>query len=160
MNGVGKYLIGIAAAAFICGICRQISEKLGTSGKLIQMLAGIFMAIAVLSPLRNISIPSIYEMSFQLKSEADAYVTQGEEIAYEQLSKIITEQVRTYILEKASELNARLEVSIDLTESQLPQPCAVHISGAISPYAKSVLSTIIADELGIPEESQTWTLVS
>ena len=158
MENLGRYLIGVAAAAFLCGILRQVSEKLGISGKLISMITGIFMAIALVSPIKMFHFPDFSKMLSQLENDAQYYVSHGQEIAYEQVSVYISEQVRTYILEKASALNANVEVSVDLDGAQLPAPQAVHISGAISPYARKILSAYIAEELAIPEENQIWTL--
>ncbi len=158
MGDIGKYLIGIAAAAFICSVFRQLSEKFGISGKIMTILTGIFMLICFMSPIRNIQIHDILDLTEDLNYEAQSYVIQGQEIANEQLKTYISEQVGSYILEKASALNASVEVSVELTDAQLPEPSAVKISGAISPYAKNILSSYIKDELGIPEEKQIWTL--
>ena len=157
MGAIGKYLIGIASAAFICSIFKQISEKMGISGKIINMLAGIFMLISFISPVANITFPDITNLTSKLEADAQSYVNQGQEIANKQLRSYISEQVTSYILEKASTLNANVEVSVALKDGQLPEPVGVQIGGSISPYAKNILSSYISEELGIPEEKQIWT---
>ena len=158
MNEIGKYLIGIAAAAFICGIFKQLAEKLGSSGKILTIITGIFMLIALIFPLKGISIPDFKELTASYEADAQLYVQNGQEIADKQLRQYISSAVSSYILEKASELNLSVEVSVELTDAQLPEPNVVHISGAVSPYGKQILSAYIADELNVPEENQIWTL--
>lgn len=160
MEQIGKYLIGLSAAAFLSSILRQIGEKLGLSGKIIQILCGIFVAIAVIAPIGHINLPNAQNFAMQLQGDAAEYIAKGQELAYGQAAEYITENIKAYILEKAQSINAQLEVSIDLTDSQIPQPCGVHIRGSISPNGKKVLTSYIAEELGIPEENQIWTLQS
>ena len=60
-------------------------------------------------------------------------------------------------MDKAESLGAELTVEVTLSDDELMVPCAVKLSGAISPYAKKVLSDTIAKDLGIQVEEQIWT---
>ena len=60
-------------------------------------------------------------------------------------------------MDKAKSFGAELTVEVRVDGSELPVPCAVRVSGSISPYGKKQLGSIIADELGIALEDQTWT---
>ena len=156
MQQIGNYLVSICATAFLCSILKQITAKLNLSSKWIHMLAGVLMAIVLISPIKKISLGLVQDFSADYIEEGQYYAQMGEQIAAEQTAEFIKEHVRTYILEKASSLNAKVEVDVLLSESQLPIPCGVQIQGEISPYARQVLATYICNELGVPEENQVW----
>lgn len=156
MRQIGSYLVSICAAAILCSILKQITTKLNMSGKWIQMLAGLLMAIVIISPLKQITFAFVQDFSSDYLEEGRYYAQRGEQIAAEQTAQFITEHVRTYILEKASSMNAKIEVEVLLSDSKLPTPCGVQIQGEIAPYTKQVLTAYISDELGVPEEKQVW----
>lgn len=77
----------------------------------------------------------------------------GKRFADEEIEKIIIEQTQAYILDKADDFGAGLEVEVFVKDLI---PCSVSISGPISPLAKSQLSRYISENLGIPSEEQNW----
>ena len=157
MEAVREYLLRVTAAAVLCGIAAALLGKKDALGTAVKMLAGIFMALTVVGPWVNIQMDFLTDITEEISLSADELVSDGENSAREAMAEIIIEQTRSYILDKAEELGAVLTVEVTLDEAGSLTPCAVKLSGNISPYGKQVLSEMIEDDLGIGTEEQTWT---
>lgn len=155
MEAIGEYLIGVTAAALLCALVGKLSVS-GMSGAVIRMICGVFMAMAVVAPWATLRLDAPLELVTNVQSDAEAIASQGENSAREAMAGIISGQVRTYILDKADAMGLDLEVSVELTDADLPVPVAVTLKGEISPYHKGVLGDAIRDDLGIGKEAQTW----
>ena len=153
---VRQYLMGIVAAALICGIIRSLFPEKGTIGAVIKTLLGIVVLLAVVSPWVSVSTDDFYNWDIAFYDDARSVVEQAENSAGEQVRQRIIEQTQAYILAKADSLGAELEVDVEVTEETIGVPCAVTITGAVAPYAKPVISQMLADDLGIDREAQTW----
>ena len=53
-------------------------------------------------------------------------------------------------------LHADVAVDVILSDTSMPVPEYVRISGNVAPYAKQQLINIIERELGVAEENQIW----
>jgi len=157
MQAVREYLLQVTAAAVVCGIVTSLIGKNNTLGKVIQMLAGFFMALAVVGPWVNLRLDNIKDITSGFSDSADAFAEAGEASAKEAMAKIIKEKTEAYILDKAKKLGAELTVAVTLDEQDHCAPCAVTISGSVSPYARQVLSDLLEEDLGISTEDQKWT---
>ena len=154
MDGIRQYLLTIIAGAMICAILLRVSSKFAVNTALIKLLTEIFMLILLVSPLLKLKLPD-FSAIIDDTMISDA-ISDGELYADTQVDGLIKESVTAYILDKASTLNANIHVEVFLSES-LPQiPESVVIYGDVSPYTKTVLKSMIADELGIPEDAQLW----
>ena len=156
METVRDYLLTVTSAALISGIAVGLLGKKDTLGAVIKMLAGIFVSLSVVGPWVNIRLDSLTDITDGFSLNASEAVDSGENSAREAMSKIIIEETRSYILDKAKELGAALTVEVTLNEADFPAPCAVKLSGNISPYGKQVLSEAIEKDLGIGTGEQTW----
>lgn len=155
MDGLRDYLMGVTAAALCCSAAVKLAGK-GLTGSVVKMLAGIVMTLSILSPLVSVKLDS-YEDFFQsIQSDAEDAALDGKNSAREAMAEIISEEVRTYILDKADALGVELTVEVELSADSIPVPSAVTLKGSVSPYARSVLSEYISDSLGIGTEAQTW----
>lgn len=157
MDGVRGYLIRLTAAAIVCGIVTGVLGKKGTLGAVIQLLAGVFMVITIVSPWTKIRLNGFGEYFDSLSLEAASAAADGENTARETLADIIKSETEAYILDKADSFGATLTVEVILDDAAVPAPCGVRISGSISPYGKSELSRIIEEDLAIALEDQIWT---
>lgn len=156
MDTVKSYLLSVIASAIISGIVISIVGKKGTNAAVIKLLAGIFMALTVLSPWTKLEFDSLTEFFSSTEIEAGGVVTEGQQLATETMSSIIKSQVEAYILDKADNLGLKIEAEVSVTGTDPPEPDAVTLKGQASPYAKKRLQQIIADDLGISEEKQLW----
>lgn len=158
MGSVGQYVISIMAAALICAIAMKLLEGKGAAGQVGKILCGIFLLFSVLKPL---SAVRIYDNDWGISGlyqEAENVVSQGEDSSRDCLEEIIKNQLEAYILDKASQYNARLRVEVLLSKENIPTPVSVTLLGTASPYAKKQLETMLQEDLGIKKEDQKWIL--
>ena len=155
MTGIRQYLMTIIAGASICAILTNISGKSSANAALIKLLSEIFLLFLIISPLTMLEIPSISDFLADDTMVSGA-VFEGESYAQTQSEAIIKESVIAYVLNKADELHAEIEVDVFLSESPPKIPVGIVIGGDVSPYVRTVLQATIAKELGVPKESQTW----
>ena len=156
MDEIRKYLLSVIAATIISGMITGLLGKKGTYSSVVKLLCGIFVAITVVAPLTKIQF-SDYDLNIaKLQSEADKIIETADADRRNETAERIKEQTETYILKKASELNLAItvDVLIDTYDTLLPQ--SINITGAASPSAKGELQEIIANDLGISKENQTW----
>ena len=156
MADIRGYILSIIASSVICACVQMLLDSKGTSAVLVKTLCGIYMTFVLIVPLQRIDF-SIYSSYFAgFMEDADTVVASGENIAHQERSKLIKEQAQSYILDKAVSLGADVTVDVTLSGDATPIPCAITIKGAVSPYVKKVLGSYIKEQLGIPEEAQTW----
>ena len=156
MDFIGNYLIKLLAAALICGAAVQLLGNNGAMRSLIRLIAGLFMTLTVISPWAQVRISHIGDYFEDISGNSEQIVMAGEEQARDMLVSIIKERTQAYILDKANSYGAELSVEVSVDSSDMPSPCAVKISGSISPAGKNALSDTIQKELGIPLEEQIW----
>lgn len=156
VDGIRQYLISVIAAAIICSVIISFTGKKGTSSAMIKLLCGLFLSVTVASPWVGIKIHDISTYFQVLHSDANSIVSDGQIAAREETSAIIKSKTEAYILDKASSLGLAITVNVSLDDGQIPAPVSVTLQGKASPYAQQHLGLIIADELGIPKERQTW----
>jgi len=104
----------------------------------------------------NIRFGSFGDILDDISLEGESAAVFGQEAAQKEYSDIIKKRTAAYILDKAKSLGAELMVEVTLNDAIPPVPCAVRLSGSITPYAKKVLSETISRDLGIKTEEQTW----
>lgn len=157
VEGIGSYLLSVFTAALVCGIATRLMDGKGTQGAVVRMIAGIFLTFTVIRPMADITVEGIGDLTDDFAIDASAAALEGERITKNALASGIKSRCEAYILDKAHGLNANLTVEVSLTDDDIPIPCAVRLSGKISPYAKTQLQAVIENDLGIEKENQLWT---
>ena len=153
MDAIKDYMISVTAAALICGIVSSLSGRNSSVSKLMKLLCGLFLATAVIKPLVDVRIDNIYNFADNLTVSGNLAVSKGENMASEEMKRIIKQKTETYILDKAKALGAEITVEVVLEDYV---PASVTITGDISPFVKSHLSASITQELNILLEEQIW----
>ncbi len=153
MDTIRDYLISITAAAIITGLAAVLTKNSGSISSIIKLLAGLFMTVTILTPIIQLPLSSFQLYLDEISYDADYASTAGKSAADEEIEKIIIERTRAYILDKADDFGAGLDVDVIVKDLI---PCSVNISGPVSPSAKSQLSRYISENLGIPLEAQNW----
>lgn len=97
------------------------------------------------------------EIDLDFQRSAQQAVDQGKEESQKAMAQIIKQETAAYILEKAQSLGAQIQVSVEVSDADLPIPVGVRISGTVAPYAKVQLQTFLEQQLGISKENQRWT---
>ena len=154
MEALREYLLSVTVAAVVCALVRRLLAGKGSAEAMGKILAGIFMALTVLTPLTQLRLPPLAELPFS--ADARQAVRAGEESARKALAERISEASEAYILQKAAAMQAALTVEVELSGDPIPVPQRVSLQGNIAPYAKQKLQTMIRQDLGIDKENQVW----
>ena len=157
MGSVGAYLLSVSAAALLCGLVRYFLGKKGTSAAVGNMVAGIFLLVTIISPLTGLDNLKLENITDRWQAEAADAAALGSNEAKKAQDAIIKQQLEAYILDKATEYHADLQVDITLSKTGNAVPVAVSLQGAVAPYAKQQLQQMIEQDLGISKENQQWT---
>ena len=150
MEWMRHWLLGISGAAVVCAVCGQLTPK-GPVKQMTETLCGLVLTLALLSPLLELDL-SAYALNLARYREAGAALTEeASEISRRLDRRVIEEELRAYILDKAAALtDARVELAWS-TEG-LWVPVAAELWGPYDPTVEAVIES----ELGIPAEKQTW----
>lgn len=157
MDGIRKYLLLVTAAAVACAMVSTLMGKKGGTAAVIKMLCGLFLTFCVISPIVNLERIDFSMFTDSLSENAALAASSGETMAADAIGDIIKTRTQAYILDKAASMDLDIAVEVILDSANPPQPCAVVIQGAVSPYAKEVMSQYIADNLAIAKEDQQWS---
>lgn len=155
MEGIKEYVLGVIAAASLCAIVSQLSGKDSFLGAVIKLITGVFMLLALASPIMNIRFKPNNTFS-NLTLQADEITSTAAASTRESVALIIKEQTRSYILDKANSYGVDLDIEVTLSDDEIPVPVSVCVSGDVSPYTKKLLCESIEKDLGIGTESQIW----
>ena len=150
-------LFGILAAALICAIVTAIMGEKGANAALTKLITGLFLAFTLIKPAISFDFIEFTHLPHGYNDLVTDAVAEGEQQTKTALARLIKQRTCAYILDKAQALNVALEVEVTLSDDDIPVPEAVRLKGKVSPYAKGRLQTIIAEDLGIEKERQTWT---
>ena len=157
MDSLRQYLITVTSAAVVSAVVNSFAGKNGTHSAVIKMLTGLFVSLAVISPILKLEINEFGDFSNSFLEEAQSTASIGEAAALSSVREIITDKTSAYILDKANSMGLDINVEVILDDENPPKPCFVIISGSVSPYAKEILGEYIADNLAIPKEDQQWS---
>ena len=155
MESIRQYLLSVTAAALIAGIAVKLLRN-GLVGGAVKLMAGIFLALAVVSPLVRIRLEGFNELRLDIQTEAAEVTAVGEKSARDAMAQIISEQAAAYILDKAETLGVEVTVEVTVSQEGYPVPQQIWLTGKAAPYAKAVLSEYISDNLGVGAEEQIW----
>ena len=156
MDGIREYLISVTAAALLCGILKSLVGEKGNSAALVRLICGIFLALTVIRPLKELNLQDFSLLPTGLLEEARLTSGEGEEYTRQAKEDLIIQQCEAYILDKAQTLEASIQVEIQISQEGEPIPAGSIITGNLSPYARNQLSKTLEEDLGIPQEDQKW----
>ncbi len=156
MEDIRQYLLSVTAAAIMCGLLEKLLVQKGTAAAMGKMLAGIFLAVTIISPAVRLNFDGWMNGAGSFSEDASAAVQEGKELSNDALRELIKDQTQAYILDKAKALHADLKVQVEVSDREMPVPVRVKLEGEISPYAKQQLQSIITQQLGIAKEDQIW----
>ena len=155
MSQIREYVLGILAAAMICGIVLCFAEK-SKEGPLLKLICGLVLTFSLAEPVLNIRSGDWKSLGLDFQMEADEAAEAGRVQGENKVRELIKQETEAYIMDKARELDLHIGAEVILSDQALPAPAAVTITGTLPPYGKAKLSRIIQEELGIPREKQTW----
>lgn len=157
MDRIREYLIGVIAAALLCGIASVLVNPKGSVGHALKLISGLVMLLAVVHPWLNTSLHGLYKWPDSIIADGNDCMVSGQIMADDAYRASIIAQTQAYILEEARTLGCELSVEVRLSEDSVPIPEQIHISGNASPYARQALKTFVRQQLGIDGEDLQWT---
>ena len=149
-----QYILSITAVCILSGVLLSLFRE-GTVMQLLRMVCGILLIITVVTPLSRKTIPEILTLPDQWLSEGEGAAALGADMARTETRRCIQQQLEAYILDKAQALGADITPTVELDEENYPE--SVELQGDCSEAVRQKLSSVITNDLGIPEEDQTWT---
>ena len=155
MEGLRQYILSVVAAALVCSLVSCVMPQ-GKARQLLRLLCGAVLTTVVLGPLMGIDNIPLSDFLEQWEVDAAYYTDQGEQMTQDALAESIKGQTEAYILDKAAELHAAIQVEIRVSAGQPPLPVEATIRGTASPYARRQIESIIEKDLGIPKEDLQW----
>ncbi len=140
------YVLRLFCGCLVCALVQAICDR-----QIVKLLCGVYLAGLVLSPVADFDWKNL-DIS-DIRREAETAVEAGQAQAADAFAAGIKERAEAYILDEAAALG--LTVSAEVTvEAGLP--AAVEVTGALGPGDRERLSGVIARNLGIGKEAQTW----
>ena len=156
MQVIREYLLSITVAGVLCAMIKRMLGEKGTSASIGKLITALFMVITVIAPLKHLLSVDHLDLKQDFNQQAESYVRDGENYASDLIKKGIVERTEAYILEKANESGAQIDVTVYLSDDTYPVPQRVHIVGEVSPLQKRKIQDVL-EQLGIAEEDQEWT---
>lgn len=155
MEMLRSYVLSVVCAALVCGVLADLSEKTGFA-KPLRLVCSIFMAYTLVSPLIRLRFPGWEVRNNCYWADAKSAAARGENLHALSIAAIIRQETEAYILKEAKSIGANLEVKVELSTGDPPVPAAVTLQGDFDASVEVQLGRLLADELGIPKEHQTW----
>ena len=152
---IRQYILSVLCVVIVAGLSQTLFAK-GTMHDLIKWIGGLAVTVTVLNPIVKGDLFQWDIVFSDLRTNKEIAVEEGLQIGQEALAARISTSTCAYILNEVSDLGADVEVELDLQENYPYQPEQVRICGAVSPYIKQQLSSLLERELGITEDHQIW----
>ena len=145
------YLIKVICAALVCTLTESIGGD-GPGKATRRLVGGMFLVLALLSPLGNMDLPALDLNA--LYREAEAITAEGSAMAEQERRHVISDSCEAYIWNKAAAMELELQVQVELDDEGMP--CLVELSGPASPLERQELTAALVRELGMGKEDVIW----
>lgn len=152
MSFLRQWLLGVTAAALAVALAQALTPE-GTVKKLLRLIGGLVLLLAVVRPLKSLT-PAALPGPGDMVPSVETAETAGEEV----MKTLIAQKVGAYIVDKGSALGCPCTAQVTVAEdgSGWTVPWSVQVRGQWTAQQKKELSRLIARELNIPVERQTF----
>ncbi len=152
MSFLREWLLGVTAAALAVALAQALTPE-GTVKKLLRLIGGLVLLLAVVRPLKGF-VPEAMPQPWELAPSVETAERAGEEV----MKTLIAQKVGAYIVDKGSELGCPCTAKVTVAEDEngWAVPWSAELTGQWTAQGKKELSKLIAQELNIPEERQTF----
>ena len=156
MDNMREYLISIIAVSIFCSV---FTDLLQTSPirNAVKLVSGILVTLTILSPLLHIDLRIPEIESNLIRGKTEDVLEDATAKSSAALREVIKQKTEEYILEKATDMDLNVSVSVELTGGNPPLPERVTIHGLVQPYFRQRLESILCTQLGIEKEQLEWT---
>ena len=156
MDEIRQYILSILSAAVITSLIVRLIGKQEAVAGIVKMIASVFLVITVISPIIKLQIEDISQYVGALEEDGKDIISEAKSQAESEKQSIISDNVQTYIEDKAASYGAVITATVGITEPDALKPDTITIEGEVSPYIKKLLKETITDDLGIREDRQIW----
>lgn len=153
-DGFQSYLITVCAAAILAVLIPALITQ-NMIRKTAEFAGGMLLLIIVLAPIVTLDLSEFRQVltSYMQTSPLSSKDLSNQDFVAER----IRSQCEEYILDKADTFGMTVEAKVRLNDNPTyPLPIGVSVSGRYSPWQKEQLSSVITQDLGIPEDQQEW----
>ena len=160
MSGLLRdWVLSLAGAALLGAFALALTPE-GRARRVVKLLAGVVMALALVSPLRELDLES-YAASLAVSRDAEAAAADARiRETNERLQRALIErECAAYISDRAARLGLRLEsasVTAKWGDALCWYPYEARLRADTDAFARRALADSIAAELGIPPERLYW----
>lgn len=152
---IRNWIISVTAAATLTALAAALIPA-GPVKKASSLVMGLVLMLAVLMPVAKLDDTSLLELSMAYGGNLDEGIETFQSANTDIMASIIEEQMRTYILDKASVLGVAVSsVNIGFVTDENGTPVPTEVQLTAGEYS-SELANDIETELGIGKDSQTW----
>lgn len=137
----------------LIAICGSLISALPESKALqnrLRMVTGLFLILAIGTSVLNLSFDGVGDALRIVSEEGAAACQEGVELNSENFRRSISEQVQTYIEDKAFRLGIPLKAEVTVSQEGLPRQAVLYAA------EDRTLAEWIQSELGITKENQLW----
>ena len=157
MGGLRAWLLSLICAAVLCALARALMPP-GAVKRVGGLVCSLVLLAAVLSPAVELSPQAAQAWLIQLtdgQAQREAELHQQLE---DGIKPIIEQEFAAYIVDKAAEWGLAVTARVECAASEdgLYLPCRAEVAGPLSQADRSRLTGMIREDLGIPEEGQTY----
>ncbi|MBE6954320.1 MAG: hypothetical protein E7449_00225 [Ruminococcaceae bacterium] len=156
MNALYGYLLRVISVAMLGALVKVLSPHNG-AGRVVRMATGLLLILCVVSPVARLNAEQITSFFAQTQVIGE-HARTGIEIPSSDLAaEIISKKVRSYVLDKATELGAQIEVEVNMHVGGVyPYPSAIRITGSMSTIQRQELQQYIETTFAIPADRQVY----
>lgn len=155
-EAVKSYLLSVTAVSLLLALLQAILPN-GAVKRTAALAGGLLVILAVVSPLAQLDYDSLAKSIARIQIETEALETGVSVGNRELMADIISERCQAYILDKAEQMGVMLQVEITVSQGTgYPYPTEAVLRGTVTEAQRTALTAYIAENLGIPAESQTW----
>ena len=156
MELLGKWLIGVTAAAILCALADSLMPDGGVR-RVGKLALGLVMLAAILRPLARLEVSSPAELWEGYQAQTAVWAQALEEEREQTMKTIIEQEFAAYIVDKAEKLGAvcTAQVTCQAGENGVFLPQTAVLSGRSIPEQREALAQVLEEELGIPRARQT-----
>ena len=158
MTTLKVYILSVTITALYVSLCFTFIPD-GPVRKSASLLGSLVLVLTILAPIVKVDEVAIKRESRELQRQFDFEMSNLVVDDCTLMEDVIRERCEAYILDKAEEENAALEVFITMgKEENIPIPVGAELTGSVSAAQHETLSKMISQDLGIPLEMQEWTM--
>lgn len=152
MSAVRDWLLGVTAAALAVALAQALTPE-GAVKKVGKLVGGMVLLLAVAKPLLSLE-PGALAVTAGAWEQGEAAARTGEDV----MKTLIEEKTSAYIVDKGGalgmECTAQTQAEADGSGWMVPRQ--VTVRGTWSESQRQALSDLIARELDIPPERQSF----